>query len=213
MIPGLDTLVPFLLGTPCACAFLTEHGLQPALRSRTVPHHGTSCASRSPRLRPVSFVSSPSPLLPLFFHVPHSTFLILILSLSLQLEKAQTGEEKAFRGNVAAGRGPANHLANIRLFDSPEGTEPRVTLSAPPPLPSSSHPLFYLSVLPPSLTPSSSSFLSNFLRLSTTPAMSNLECVARRSGTATRQRGARTARRCGSSSSSSASRTKSRRST
>lgn len=45
-----------------------------------------------------------------------------------QLEKAQTGEEKAFRGNVAAGRGPANHLANIRLFDSPEGTEPRVTL-------------------------------------------------------------------------------------
>jgi hypothetical protein len=46
----------------------------------------------------------------------------------LQLEAKQTDEEKAFRPNVASGRGPTNHLANIRLFDSPEGTEPRITL-------------------------------------------------------------------------------------
>lgn len=28
----------------------------------------------------------------------------------------------------AAGRGPANHQASLRLFDAPEGTEPRVEL-------------------------------------------------------------------------------------
>ena len=44
------------------------------------------------------------------------------------LEGLQTPEEKRFRADLAAGRGSANSLATIRLFDAPDGTEPRVVL-------------------------------------------------------------------------------------
>jgi hypothetical protein len=44
------------------------------------------------------------------------------------LTASQTPEEKRFRSDLAAGRGPANSMAAIRLFDAPDGTEPRVTL-------------------------------------------------------------------------------------
>ena len=40
----------------------------------------------------------------------------------------QTEEERAFRSNLAAGRGDLSPLATVRLFDAPEGYEPRVTL-------------------------------------------------------------------------------------
>ena len=44
------------------------------------------------------------------------------------LDGLQTPEEKRFRADLAAGRGSANSLATIRLFDAPDGTEPRVVL-------------------------------------------------------------------------------------
>ena len=44
------------------------------------------------------------------------------------LTSVQTDEEKRFRNDLAAGRGPANSLATLRLFDAPDGTEPIVTL-------------------------------------------------------------------------------------
>lgn len=44
------------------------------------------------------------------------------------LQGQQSPEERAFRSNLAAGRGDPNALATVRLFDAPEGFEPRVTL-------------------------------------------------------------------------------------
>ncbi len=44
------------------------------------------------------------------------------------LEASQTEEERRFRPDLAAGRGNANAMASIRLFDAPDGTEPRVVL-------------------------------------------------------------------------------------
>ena len=44
------------------------------------------------------------------------------------LTDSQTPEEKKFRADLAAGRGNANSMASIRLFDAPDGTEPRVIL-------------------------------------------------------------------------------------
>ena len=48
--------------------------------------------------------------------------------LEVLLQQQQTEEERAFRSNLAAGRGDLSPLATVRLFDAPEGYEPRVTL-------------------------------------------------------------------------------------
>jgi hypothetical protein len=44
------------------------------------------------------------------------------------LAASQSEEERRFRAELAAGRGNANAMASIRLFDAPDGTEPRVVL-------------------------------------------------------------------------------------
>jgi len=48
--------------------------------------------------------------------------------LVLRLSDQQTEDERRWKHNALSGRGPANSLAHIRLFDAPAGTEPRVTL-------------------------------------------------------------------------------------
>ncbi len=48
--------------------------------------------------------------------------------LKSMLEASQTEDERRFRSDLAAGRGNANAMASIRLFDAPDGTEPRVVL-------------------------------------------------------------------------------------
>jgi len=48
--------------------------------------------------------------------------------LALWLSDQQTEDERRWKHNALSGRGPANSLADIRLFDAPAGTEPRVTL-------------------------------------------------------------------------------------
>ena len=48
--------------------------------------------------------------------------------LVLRLSDQQTEDERRLKHNALSGRGPANSLAHIRLFDAPAGTEPRVTL-------------------------------------------------------------------------------------
>jgi hypothetical protein len=44
-----------------------------------------------------------------------------------QLHASQTPKERSFRSDLAAGKGENNAKANLRLFDYPEGTEPRIT--------------------------------------------------------------------------------------
>ncbi|CAN0424717.1 unnamed protein product, partial [Laminaria digitata] len=44
------------------------------------------------------------------------------------LEERQTPEEKEASALRDRGYGPTSSLATLRLFDAPEGTEPRVTL-------------------------------------------------------------------------------------
>jgi glutathione S-transferase len=46
--------------------------------------------------------------------------------LATELAAKQTPAEQQFRANLAAGRGDNHASANLRLFDSPEGTKPRV---------------------------------------------------------------------------------------
>mmetsp|Transcript_6244 Transcript_6244/g.15704 ORF Transcript_6244/g.15704 Transcript_6244/m.15704 type:complete len:222 (-) Transcript_6244:352-1017(-) len=49
-------------------------------------------------------------------------------ALGEMLREQQTDEEREFRSNLASGRGEVSQpLASIRLFDAPDGTEPRVT--------------------------------------------------------------------------------------
>lgn len=49
-------------------------------------------------------------------------------ALADHLREMQTEDERNFRSNLAAGRGDTHPLASIRLFDEPDGYEPRVTL-------------------------------------------------------------------------------------
>ena len=49
-------------------------------------------------------------------------------SLEAMLREQQTDEERAFRSDLAAGRGVLSPMASLRLFDAPDGYEPRVTL-------------------------------------------------------------------------------------
>ncbi|CAN0158888.1 unnamed protein product [Pylaiella littoralis] len=49
-------------------------------------------------------------------------------SLESMLDERQTPEEKGAVALRGRGYGPTSALANLRLFDAPEGTEPRVTL-------------------------------------------------------------------------------------
>lgn len=49
-------------------------------------------------------------------------------ALGEMLREQQTEEEREFRSNLASGRGEVSQpLASIRMFDAPDGTEPRVT--------------------------------------------------------------------------------------
>uniref|UniRef100_A0A6U2EXV2 GST N-terminal domain-containing protein n=1 Tax=Hemiselmis andersenii TaxID=464988 RepID=A0A6U2EXV2_HEMAN len=48
--------------------------------------------------------------------------------LKTMLEKQQTQEERDFRSQLASGRSKTHSLATLRMFDAPDGTEPRVTL-------------------------------------------------------------------------------------
>ena len=48
--------------------------------------------------------------------------------LASSLSSKQTEEERTFRERLASGKSSTNALANLRLFDAPEGTEPTVTL-------------------------------------------------------------------------------------
>ena len=45
-----------------------------------------------------------------------------------RLAAVQTDEEKNWRQTALSGRGPTNHMTNLRLFDAPDGTEPKITL-------------------------------------------------------------------------------------
>lgn len=49
-------------------------------------------------------------------------------ALAASLEAQSTTEEAGFASLVASGRGPPSASANLRLFDEPDGYEPRVTL-------------------------------------------------------------------------------------
>ena len=49
-------------------------------------------------------------------------------TLQQELEKQTPAEEIEIAQQVAAGRGPPTASANLRLFDAPDGYEPRVTL-------------------------------------------------------------------------------------
>lgn len=49
-------------------------------------------------------------------------------SLRARLASQQTPAERNYYTELAAGRGPADSRAALRLFDAPEGTKPRVTL-------------------------------------------------------------------------------------
>ena len=49
-------------------------------------------------------------------------------TLQQELEKQTPAEEIEIAQQVAAGRGPPTASANLRLFDAPDGCEPRVTL-------------------------------------------------------------------------------------
>jgi glutathione S-transferase len=48
--------------------------------------------------------------------------------LKTTLAGMQTETEKNWRQTALSGRGPTNHMTNLRLFDAPEGTEPKITL-------------------------------------------------------------------------------------
>ena len=49
-------------------------------------------------------------------------------ALQQELDKQTPAEEVEIAKQVAAGRGPPTAAANLRLFDAPDGYEPRVTL-------------------------------------------------------------------------------------
>ena len=49
-------------------------------------------------------------------------------ALQQELDKQTPAEEVEIAKQVAAGRGPPTASANLRLFDAPDGYEPRVTL-------------------------------------------------------------------------------------
>lgn len=48
--------------------------------------------------------------------------------LKTRLAAMQTPEERTWKDVALSGRGPATSIAPLRLFDAPDGTEPRVTL-------------------------------------------------------------------------------------
>ena len=48
--------------------------------------------------------------------------------LNTKLRNIEPPEERIEFDSIATGRSRANHKANIRLFDAPEGTIPEVTL-------------------------------------------------------------------------------------
>jgi glutathione S-transferase len=48
--------------------------------------------------------------------------------LKAELSAMQTEEERNWRQTALSGRGPTNHMTNIRLFDAPDGFEPLITL-------------------------------------------------------------------------------------